>query len=520
MQICFHFIKIDGKSNQNYYELAGKMETKTSSPTQTPQTHGNDNVSALSLFLSNASLSPPIRVTDFLNSTTPENRENPLFIPNGGILHGKDNKGNRDILTQILQEHGAQVQGETPATKIVVFPQDFQRVIPEIVERFLSNLGLVSSAKPVATGGGGAALPEPDSSLVEYNLLERWLYHISSGGSPILRQNLFNQTSEFNTAFTELFANGFLSDRPSRDLLMTILISNGVGLQGNHPKQYVVFPPNFQKSVLIILDAFIVGLLRSLENDDKPLVQSVPVATGGGGAALHKSTHQSKSHRLTLEEFQKTQKKHDPNDSEDKTLECVVCPHTNNDSSGTCCSSSCDLFHPINPKSVKVSSQRSESGEPFISARICCHHSTRGQCRLGDGCRFAHLSSNEYKRFQTGKVQKNHQDEPRQKIQNSKPIVPSQVHFGRQSHSGTPVHNFSNQVPHAMEVHESKDSPLSDVKGPKQIQNVVDVEGTAELGSERLQGSETDRIIEEFRSLTDLDQIAEMAAMVANRVRK
>jgi hypothetical protein len=162
MQICFHFIKIDGKSNQNYYEFAGKMKKTTSSPPQTPQTH--DNVSALSLFLSNASSSPPVRITDFLNPTTSGNRENPLFMPNGGILHGTENKGKRGNLMKILQEYNVKVQGETPANQIVVFPQDFQRVIPDIVERFLLNLGSVSSAKPVATGGGGAAFHERDSS--------------------------------------------------------------------------------------------------------------------------------------------------------------------------------------------------------------------------------------------------------------------------------------------------------------------------------------------------------------------
>jgi hypothetical protein len=282
---------------------------------------------------------------------------------------------------------------------------------------------------------------------------------------------------------------------------MKILISNGVVLQGNHPTQYVVFPPNFQNSVSTILEAFFEGLLQILDNDDKP---SVPVATGGGGAALHKSsTHQSKTDKLLT------------NGSENKTLECVVCPHTNNDSSGKCSSRSCGLFHPINTTSVKVKSQCSESGDPFISARICCHHSTHGQCRLGNECRFAHLSSNEYERFQS-------QDESHPKIQNLNPIVPSQVRFGRPSHSGTHVHNLSNAPPHSMTVNKSTDSPLSSVECLKQIQGVVDVEGTAELGSELLQGSETDRILENFRSLTGLDQIAAIIVMVANaaRVRK
>ena len=383
------------------------MSTKNPQTPQTPET----NATALTDLLVRASNSSNTRFVDFLNSTNPDNSENHLFMPYG-ILYGKDNKGNRNTLMRILLKYGVQVQGENPASKIVVFPQDFQRVISDVVKQFLSNLGLVSSAKPVATGGGGAALPNSDSSLLTNDQLELWLHHILLDGTPILRQNLFNKMVALNTDFTDLFTNGFLSVRLSRDLLMEILISNGVVLQGNHPTQYVVFPPNFQNSVSTILEAFFESLQLILDNDDK---QSVPVATGGGGAALHKSsTHQSKTDKLLTFEFQKTHIKSVPNGSENKTLECVVCPHTNNDSSGKCSSRSCGLFHPINTTSVKVKSQCSESGDPFISARICCHHSTHGQCRLGNECRFAHLSSNEYERFQS-------QDESHPKIQNLNP---------------------------------------------------------------------------------------------------
>jgi len=111
-----------------------------------------DNANALTQLLFEAfetSGDQQIRVTDFLNPTTPQNRENSLFIPNGGIFHGPENKQNRGSFMKALQRHGVEVQGTTPANQYVVFPQGFQEFIPAIVADFLGNLDSVSSAKPV-----------------------------------------------------------------------------------------------------------------------------------------------------------------------------------------------------------------------------------------------------------------------------------------------------------------------------------------------------------------------------------
>ncbi len=147
--IFYHFIKIDGKSIHFFYGFADEMET-TLSP---PPSQSIVNALALTEFLNNASSKgSPIRLTDLLNPTNPENQRpevNVLFLPEG-ILHGPKNKSERKRLMDIFVKNGVQLQGENPANQFVVFPQNFQSLIPDIVDEFLSNPESVSSAKPAA----------------------------------------------------------------------------------------------------------------------------------------------------------------------------------------------------------------------------------------------------------------------------------------------------------------------------------------------------------------------------------
>jgi len=123
------------------------------------------------------------------NRTSPFNNPFSTDLLSTGILSVKSN---REQLLEIMNQNGVKIQGNFP-NETVVFPENFQESIPEIVAKFLEYLASKPSKDPISTktkqtkapsitcshgfkcddrrslccargGGGGAAAAVPSSS--------------------------------------------------------------------------------------------------------------------------------------------------------------------------------------------------------------------------------------------------------------------------------------------------------------------------------------------------------------------